>query len=337
MPQKPPAKPSNHSNMKPTIKKGKDRPTMPRTKLKRRAPKSTTLHLAVKDLTPHPLLDRVGMLPDLIERETKKGKAQGKNRDDHKENAEQLSREFAAVEASVVKHGIREKLKVVKNPAGGWWIADGRHRWTIATRNGFQTVPCEEIREDEVVAVIMDGVQRRHLSKSGRAYLAVLMHPEIATVENRGGDRSKTAKTAVLITQASLAEQAGVSETFIRYAVDIFRKFEKRKAWREKYEPGIWCGNGLDKTLAAIAAEESTGKDDDAPESEEEAARRIYHNLANRVLKGWTSITTSLKSWDKLEPEDKKQFIRNAADTILEAPEEFRIALAAEWLGKPKH
>jgi len=322
--------------MKPSLKKANERPAMPRTKLKRRAPKSATLHLAVKDLTPHPLLDRVGMLPDLIERETKKGKAQGKSRDDHKENAEQLAREFAAVEASVVKHGIREKLKVTRNPKGGWWIADGRHRWTIATRNNFATVPCEEIREDDVVSVIMDGVQRRHLSKSGRAYLAVLMHPEIATVENRGGDRSKTAKITVLLTQSSLAEQAGVSETFIRYAVDLYRQFTNRKALREKYEPGIWVGNGLEKIIAAIAAEQA-GKDEEAPESDDEAKLRIYHKMAQRTLRGWTPVTTALKSWDKLKEDDQKQFVELAAATILEAPEEFRISLAAQWLGKNKH
>ena len=306
---------------------------MPRTKLKRRAPKSATLHLAVKDLTPHPLLERVGMLPDLIERETKKGKAQGKSRDDHKENADQLAREFAAVEASVVKHGIREKLKVTRNPKGGWWIADGRHRWTIATRNKFETVPCEEIREDDVVAVIMDGVQRRHLSKSGRAYLAVLMHPEIYTVENRGGDRSKTAENAVLLTQTTLAEQAGVSETMIRYAVDLARQFGKRKALREKFEPGIWVGNSLEKIIAAIAAEIATGKDSDEPESDEEAARRIYHKFATRALKGWTPITSSLKEWDRLNKEDKAQFLDLAVATIREAPAEFRGKLVSELLG----
>lgn len=297
----------------------------------------TPLKLKPTELQPHPLLARVGMLPDLIERETRMGKAQGKNRDDHKDNAEELSRELAAVEKSILANGIRELLKVVKNPAGGWWIADGRHRWNIATRNNLEVVPCEEITEDQVVSVIMDGVQRRHLSKSGRAYLAVLMHPEIATNATHGGDRKSNRNNCGLIedgvnpplTQAALAEQAGVSETFIRYAVDLYRKFEKRKAWREKYEAGIWVGNGLDKTLAAIAAEEATGKDDEKPESAEEAKRRIYHQFVNRALRGWTPITGTLKDWKKLKKDDREQFVELAADTIREAPEDFRSALLA--------
>lgn len=282
-----------------------------------------TLNLATGDLSPHPLLERVNMLPDLIAREVALGLAQGKGRQAHKEAAEQLQRELDGVAQSICANGIREKLKVVKNPKGGWWIADGRHRWTIAKQYGLATVPCEEVAESDVTAIIMDGVQHRQMSKGGRAYLAVLMHPEVATEAKKGGNQAKRTECA-LLTGETLALTVGVSPRLIDDAIGLFREFGQRGDIREKFEPAIWIGAGLAKLRAGIEGYKKTGQEpDEEPETEEQARKRINQQRVETALLQWTGVTTSLKHWKVMPRGGQKEVIKVAADTIREAPQEF--------------
>lgn len=287
---------------------------------KSKNPRVATLFLKTSDLTPHPLLERVNMLPDLIAREEKLGLAQGKGRASHKEAAEQLSRELRGVAESIRANGIREKLKVVKNPKGGYWIADGRHRWTIATEERMATVPCEEVRESDVVAIIMDGVQHRQMSKGGRAYLAVLMHPAVAAVTQ--GKRSDLTSA---ISAEVLSNQAGVSPRLMEDAISLYRTFAGRGDLREKFEPAIWIGAGLAKLRAGIEGFLKTGSEpDETPETEEQARTRIAQERVETALGKWTGVTTSLKFWDTMPAAGRREVIKVAGDTLREGPAEFR-------------
>ena len=86
--------------------------------------------------------------------------------------------QYGALIESVKEHGVREPLKVwLKGKQ--WLIADGRHRWLAAVEAGLDVVPCIEIPKDEVLDVILDADNRRHLTKGALAYRAVLLCPKL--------------------------------------------------------------------------------------------------------------------------------------------------------------
>lgn len=325
------------------------------------------LFVRIAELSFHPLLDRVGLLPDLIEREDKLGRAQGKSRAAHKAAAEEMQHDFRSLVHSIARHGIREPLKVVRTPAG-WQIADGRHRFEAArvvvrnysglghsdeaareTAHCFETIglPCEEVAAADVVPIIMDAVNRRHLSKGARAYLAVLMFPEAALLEKRGGDRSKTAQNAVLVTPSktaqnavllptafsaeNLAREAGVSPRLIEDAIGLYHAFAEREDVRKRFEPAIWVGAGLAKLRAGIKGYLATGEEpDEEPETDEQAAKRIAMGRTETALGQFVRVQSALKFWDTLPPDCREIIIENGCQTMLEAPAEFRAALLAK-------
>jgi len=306
-----------------------------------------TVLIPLTDLKFHPLLKRVAMLPALIERETKLGNAQGKSRAAHKAAAEEMAHDFEALVESVSRVGVRDKIKVVLTPKG-YQIADGRHRYeaaaqvakmsyaepereAIARKLATDGIPCEIVKEADVVPIIMDAVTRRHMSKGARAYLAVLMEPEVAA-QTRGGDRRANRSECGLLQQegscAALAKRAGVSPRLVEYAVKIFRIFESRGDIRKKFEDAIWVGAGLEKLLAGIEGFMATGKEpDEEPETEEQAKARIAQERVETALKVWTSMSTSLKFWETMPSEGRKEITTRAANAISEAPEEFRKTL----------
>lgn len=304
------------------------------------------LVIKLDDLKFHPLLKRVAMLPDLIDRETKLGNAQGKSRAAHKAIAEEMSHDFGALVESVSRHGVREKLKVIHTPKG-YQIVDGRHRFeaavkvaitayadpardSIARKLAKDGIACELVQENEVIPIIMDAVTRRHMSKGARAYLAVLLDPSVATEEKRGGDRSKTALNAVLLTAESLAARAGVSVRLVEDAIALYRQFESRGDVRKKFEDAIWVGAGLAKLRAGIEGYLKTGKEpDEEPETEAQARARIAQERVESALKVWTGVTTTLKHWKTMPAAGREEVIRIGVETILETPPEFRAALTA--------
>ena len=99
------------------------------------------LFVPVASLNPHPILGMVGMVSSLYERDETKGKKDGSKREDRKERAEEFKTEFAAMVASILKHGVLDPIKVVKDAKGKWLIADGRNRWSA----------CQEISKQSYV------------------------------------------------------------------------------------------------------------------------------------------------------------------------------------------
>jgi hypothetical protein len=316
-----------------------------RTKLKRRPVKvirEEPLLVPSAALAFHPLLKRVAMLPDLMERERKLGKIQGKNRGAHQAAAAELGDDFEALIVSIRTHGLREKIKVVKGQPG-YLIVDGRHRMeavrvivkrylgegcAVARRFAEQGVPCELVAEAEVTAIIQDAVTRRHMSKGARAYLAVLMQPEVATEEKRSRGGIKTALNAVLITAEALAKRAGVSLRLIEDAIALYRKFEERKDVRKKFEDAIWVGAGLATVKAGIEGYLATGQDPEGKrETEEEKKARLSSQWLYTGLGYFNRIGRYWEEYGRLDEDQEKALIERATEVFREAPEAIREAI----------
>lgn len=321
---------------------------MPRTKLKRRAVKvvaEAPLLIQSGSLTFHPLLQRVAMLPDLIDRETKLGNAQGKSRAAHKAAAADMEHDFDALIVSIRKHGIREKIKVVKGPKG-YLIVDGRHRMEavreiihrhgsthcpMALRFRDQGVPCELVAEEEVASIIQDAVTRRHMTKGARAYLAVLMKPEVATEADKrkkatqfGGSALNAEPQPSALSAEALAKQAGVSPRLIEDAIALYRLFEKRRDLRKKFEDAIWVGAGLAKLRAGIDGYLATGEEpDETPETPEAHEKRMSLKRYDESATRWVEVKLSLKHWEIISSTHREELIEHAAMCLLESPPEF--------------
>lgn len=321
---------------------------MPRTKLKRAKVRTVEvvkppLVIPLAALAPHPSLARVGMVPDLIAREAKLGKAQGKSRGDHQDAAVSLTAEMASRLDDISRRGIMDPLKVVANPKGGWLIADGRHRWeyarTLAGQSfadpareaiarGFETagVPCVEIPESEVPSTILSSVNRRHYSKGALAYLAVLIRPEVATEAKRGRPGIKSPAAGDLITAESLAAQAGVAVSTLEYAIRLYKIFSEREDLRLKYEPGIWVGNALDRVWSGVEGDIKGPLPPDGAEPgdmDHSPAEEGYRRFLQRIM----ALEISWKSWDKMHPQRQEDAATVIASRFKNAPEAVRAAI----------
>jgi hypothetical protein len=256
---------------------------MPRTKLKRAKVRTVEvekppllLHPAA--LSPHPLLGRIGFLPDLICREQALGlKASGSKREDHRDRAADLATRFGGLVTSILDHGLLEPVKVVKSPAG-WAIADGRHRWhacaeisattyadpareAAARRLEAAGIPCVEITPAEVPGVILGSLNNRHLSKQARALVAVSIHPQVAEEAQRGGDRRSNRNDCGLITQEQLAAMVGVSHRTMEEACSFWRELAlKKPATRPELMNQVFAGVSFSNVLiGAMGAAKTKG------------------------------------------------------------------------------
>lgn len=223
------------------------------------------LQIAPKDLRPHPLLGRVGMLSDLIAREVAKGNKDGEKRQIHKAKAEALGEELAAIRESIREEGIKDVLKVCKSAKGKWLILDGRHRTELAGELELATVPCKEFPESEARAIIMAAAVRRHVSKGARAYQTVTFYPEVATEAVRGKHTPSSAVSA-----DDLATKTGVSKRTMEDAIWLFRAFADRPDMLVEFEPSIYAGSALEKIKGAVAARLKGNTEADENDEEEE-------------------------------------------------------------------
>ena len=322
------------------------------------------LMLKVGELAFHPHLKRVGLLPDLISRETALGLKDGKSRNDHKAHAEELDREFAALKTSILEHGLREPLKVVKDSKGKWLVVDGRHRYQAvleivrdnspldarhthnpthlanADKLAAEGMTCVEIQPHEVDAVIMDAVKRRHFSKGALAYLAVLMHPKIATEGKErqirkpavcpsiSGVQKNSPEIEVLTAGARIehfAKQTGVSLTMLEYAIRLYKIFADREDLRQVFEPAIWIGESLDRILGGVGSYQNGQKDGE--ESADQREHRIAVDAANHAAQRFMQLEVSMRKWATLLPEGKTMVIEKALRVLAATPEDFRGAI----------
>jgi len=172
----------------------------------------------------------------------------------------------------------------------------------------------------------MDAVNRRHLSKGARAYLAVLMHPEIAAVKVGRPDKSRS---ECAINSEELAKTAGVSPRLVDDAIAIYRQFAARADVRASFEDGIWVGRALDKILSGIKGFLATGQDPDEEEETEEAKKsRLAVERVETALQKWVGITTAFKQWETLTPDGKSTVTQAGVDTVLALPAYVKLSIS---------
>lgn len=181
-----------------------------------------------------------------------------------------LAAEKEALWASLDREGILEPLKAHRDEAGKWIVDDGRHRYEWARASGQVTVPVLEVTAKQGEAIVEATViGRRHWTKGQRAYLGVLLHPEVAQAP---AHRPAKNSDSVGVTNATdLAERLGVSADTVSQACELYRKFHaagvkpgspeaiEADELKARYEISIWAGAGLGAVLAGIGGGTSTG------------------------------------------------------------------------------
>lgn len=288
--------------------------------------KTETLLVNVAEMAPHPLLGRAGLLPDLIAREKKMGAKDGDKRGAHKEKAAALDADFAPVRESVRETGITYPLEICAAEKGSkWWIVDGRHRWMVAQELGMESVPCVVIAAEDAAKHIMAAAARRRMSLGALAYLAVILNPQVGGAKR--GRPDKSAANAEL-SAADLAAKTGVSTRLVEDAVWLFKAFSKRADLRDKFEPGIWIGNGLDRVKSGVAAAlegKDTGKADE-PEIIDRSASAVNYR---RMIYGYSELAEAWSNWDAVaaDPMRLDDALSMARDSVLKAPKEVRAAM----------
>ena len=204
-------------------------------------------------MTPHPLLSMTGVMDVLIAREGRMARKSGSEREKHKENAEILEARYTAMREDIAKNGVREPIKVCSSDGfgGGWYIADGRHRWISAREAGMAKIPCMIVSESDARAVIHSALLGKPMSKGSIAYTAVKLYPEVCDGEH-GGDRKSSMVSNLKITQASLAKKSGVTTYTMGQAVEVYRMLHNTgymendnpvyvPGSKAKFEDSIYC------------------------------------------------------------------------------------------------
>lgn len=236
------------------------------------------------------------------------------------------SPEARALRAAIAEVGIIDPLQISKGR-----IVDGRERWLHAKALGKETVPCIEIPEADVQAVVLIGMlTRKHYTKSALAYLAFPFW-EAALKESKAR-RLANLKKGALLPDSPLAGLSGKStvEEFSEYmGVDRKRFFEARNVhghfskhadMKEHFEPLLLSGEmSLGAVLQGIAGWLSTkGKD---------KAEREQLLLWQEKIKGFCD-PRKFAGWEKADAETKAYVLDQLAKGMRDAwPADLREAV----------
>lgn len=252
----------------------------------------------------------------------------GKTQDARNVGAE-IDAERAALHNSLDEIGIQEALKAHRDEAGQLWLDDGRHRLEWALLRGKSHVKVKVITAAEGAAIVEATViGRRHWTKGQRAYLGVILHPEVVG-DKRGGDRkSKQKPTTPQLAAPQLAERLGVSADIVLQAVQLFTLFHapgfepnsaegiEAAALKNKYEISIWAGAGLGGVLAGIEG----GKKTDGKAKPESS----FHNLDKPLA----TLSTLSKSWAKWDEGERSKALKLITARCADLDSGFRLALS---------
>lgn len=281
---------------------------------------STHMHeLPPGNLTLNPKLDAVPTLHAVLKSLSASG---------DKSAAGDLDGELSALYDSLDRVGIQEPIKAHRSPCGDWIVDDGRHRLQWALDRGTAFVPVVEVSPEAGDALVEATViGRRHWTKGQRAYLGVLLHPEVSA--NREGRPAKNSDSVGVSTATALAARLGVSADLVDQAAALYRKFyspgskkgspEAIEAadLRAKYEMSIWAGAGLGAVLAGIGGGEAThGRPKPA---------MGFHGLDKPLA----TLTTFAKTWTKWSDEERAKAHRLMVARFRESfTPDFRLALS---------
>jgi len=213
--------------------------------------KNPVFQVAGDLLAPHPALERVMLVPAVAA----SLRANARGHKDRLERVADVSDDWVAWVAELKANGIIEPLRVIKRKDGkGYWIAEGRNRHTGGTEAGIKSFPVIEVTEEDLPKLAVGTVTgRRHWTKSQRAFFAVLMNSEVASGDRKAGRPSKS-HTECAISLDPLAGRFGVSSTLLDLAIKLYRLLDQYPDFRDRIEPALWGGTGLQECLNGLNA-----------------------------------------------------------------------------------
>lgn len=146
--------------------------------------------------------------------------------------------EFDALCESIRTHGVMQPVLITTNDE----VVDGRHRWKAARANGLTEIPCEVVNEEDAASLVLTMVlDRRHYSKSGRAYLALPLFQKAreegiarraANLKAGANSRNPTklafgekSSNSMQSAVEEFAEKLGISSELFRQARDLEETF----------------------------------------------------------------------------------------------------------------
>lgn len=250
----------------------------------------------------------------------------GAAKPEHKRTGQEIAEENDALWASLDRDGIIEPIKAYR--VGRKWVtADGRHRLEWANARSIAKVPLIEISESQAAAIIEGTVMgRRHWTKGQRAYMGVMLHPEVCGVTK--GRPEKSDSIGIIANATELAKRLGISADTVSQACELYRLFFspgskpgspeaiEAAAKKAKYEMSIWAGAGLGAVLAGIGGGKST---EDQPRADSG-----FHGL-DKPLGTFTRFSSLFTNWTP-EEQGKAQQLMTAKFRAMSP--EFRLALS---------
>lgn len=285
--------------------------------------KSMTTHLVrLNLLSLNPALATVPMMSDVAAR------LMGAAKPEVKKAGLELSEEHDALFQSLDRDGILEPLKCHR--VGRKWIVDdGRHRLEWAANRGVSKVPIIEVTAAQGTALIETTVVgRRHWTKGQRAYMGVILHPEVASAPE-GRPAKNGDSVAVIATAPELGKRIGVSKDTVLQACELYRRFFapgakpgsaeaiEAESLKAKYEVSIWAGAGLGAVLAGIGGGQST---DGKPRPESG-----FHGLEKPLA----TLSRFSQLWTEWDEDERAKGLRLMTQKAKESMSpEFRLALS---------
>lgn len=299
--------------------------------------------LETKRLKPHPLLKETGMLSRIAKREGELAKKGGDKKALHLEKKEEIENHLAALREDIREHGIRKSIQVC--PAGdkklNFHILDGRHRLEVAKELGLEKVPVQILDKNDAKAVIASATLNKPMSKGAVAYLAVLIHPEVATAQH-GGDRKASSLSELDLTAEALAEKVGVSKALMSDAVKLYHYFHKTgkrdgddrlfyvPGAKAKYEDAIFSpGGSLRGVISAVVA---MGMGEDKPSKGRTPEQKWAEVKRKTQLRIRAAMAPTRDHFEKLEGEEREEFVDLMAREFFAQNEDLAEAMARATL-----
>ncbi|MBB5037122.1 ParB N-terminal domain-containing protein [Prosthecobacter dejongeii] len=265
-----------------------------------------------------PRLASVPMMSDVAARFLGASKAE------HKKAGQEMADEQDALWQSLDREGILEPIKAYRE-GRKWIMADGRHRLEWATARNIPKIPLIEISKSQASTIIeATVVGRRHWTKGQRAYLAILVHPEVT--EGTAGRPQKV--HSVKISMEELAKRVGVSIGLIHQAAELYRAFYapgskpdsveaiEAASLKEQYEMSIWAGNGLGAVLAGIEGGKATSGQTKPPSG--------FHGL-DKPLGTFSRFSALYTTWT---PEERNKAQQLMTVKFKDMSPDFRLAVS---------
>ncbi len=262
------------------------------------SPSFPTTRWSPATLRIHPLLERITMMPETLDR---LGKLKVR-KPEHDDAAAEIREDWTAFQDDVAANGVLEPLKICLVD-GVPHVADGRHRLQAAQAAKLQDVPGILVSEAEALKIIHGTVlARRSWTKGMKAYFGVLMHPEVADSTKGSGMKKRSYSVGTLekdavppITRAELARMCGVSLPTLDQACEVFTHCEKSAKIRKDFEWRVFTGSmGLGGILAGIGAQ-LAGEEDETLNGRKRPETPWKHLCA-----GWDKAGRYLSQWDQL-------------------------------------